>query len=125
MAPHWLQASAVSPLVEIVRQRPSRLSVPPGEATPGRAARGAFPFGLGRQSLPRPSSEGVRVIPVYVGHWMVLEGAGYGAPLPVCQLLHPWAFRNSVSGCLDEFQVPSVGHLIDVHVEGIEVDKTF
>src|SRR6266511_1621915 len=48
MAPDRLQASAVPPLVEIVRQRSSGLGIAPREAAPSRAARATFPFCLGR-----------------------------------------------------------------------------
>src|SRR5260370_33589174 len=117
-----LQGSAVPPLVEIVRQCSSGLGIAPREAATSRAARATFPFCLGRQALSRPFTAGVCVIPIDVDHRMVLEDIGDDVSPPKSQRLVPWMLRNSVTGCLDELQVPAVGHLLDVRVEDVPAD---
>src|SRR5439155_13770709 len=120
VAPDGLQGSTISPLVEIVRELARGLGIAPGEAAPGRPPRGAFPFSLGRQALARPGTVRIRVKPVDVYHRMLLKDIGYVVSLPEGQRLIPWMRRNAVTGRLDQFQIPTLVHLLAAHVKVLE-----
>src|SRR3569623_1898399 len=76
------------------------------------AARGLFPFLIGRQPLPGPLTVLFRVIPGDECHWMVGLALRIGA---VAKMLGRYA-----AGVVDEFLILMIGHFVLVEEEGAE-----